>query len=58
MAEKVEKVEKVEKEKRHTVASSLTPEQYEALEEFRWTNRIQTKGQVLSMALDKMLGLS
>ena len=43
------------KEKRTTVAVSLTKELFDRLEEYRWANRIDTKGGVLLVALEKLL---
>lgn len=42
-------------EKRLTVAVSITPELMEQVQEYRWANRINTTGEVLRVALEKLV---
>ena len=46
---------KDKKEKRLTVAVSITPELMAQVQEYRWANRINTTGEVLRVALEKLV---
>lgn len=46
---------KGEKEAKKVVAVGLSPAQYAAMEDYRWKHRINTKAEVLALALDKLI---
>lgn len=46
---------KGEKESKKVVAVGLSPAQYAAMEDYRWKHRINTKAEVLAIALDALI---